>query len=79
MGFSPESLPIIQTAWKIGFGCADKNDIQILGDLPDGSVGGNIDVKIVPAEQTPLVFSPVRIVKSILRQIFILVKSRQNH
>ncbi|MHB0947268.1 MAG: DUF362 domain-containing protein [Sedimentisphaerales bacterium] len=77
MGFSPEDLPIIQTAKKIGFGCADKKDIQIIGDLPGdaGGAGG----KFVPAGQTPLVFSPARIVKSILRQIFILVKSRQNH
>lgn len=74
MGVSPESLPIIQTARKIGFGCMDKKDIQILGDLP-----GNMGIRIISAEQVPLVFSPVRIVKSILRQIFMLVKSRQNH
>jgi hypothetical protein len=34
-------------------------------------------VELVPAKLTPLRFTPVRIVKSILRQIFILVKSKR--
>jgi uncharacterized protein (DUF362 family) len=74
IGFDLEKLPMIQTAKKIGFGCTAKNDIQILGDLPSGNVG----VKIVPAEQIPLMFSPVRIAKSILKQILLLLKAK-NH
>jgi uncharacterized protein (DUF362 family) len=71
MGISPQGLPLIRTAAKIGFGCTDKNNIQILGDsLPDKPT-----VEIIAARQIPLIFSPVRVVNSILRQIFILVKS----
>jgi len=70
-GFSPERLPLIRTAEKIGFGCTNKQNIQIVGDLPSA----DMPVRLVPAEQTPLRFTPARIVKSILRQIFILVKS----
>ena len=73
MGFSPESLPIIQTAKKIGFGCMDKNNIQVLGDLPGGA-----GTEVVPAAQIPLVFSPVRVAKSILKQIILLLKAK-NH
>ncbi|MHB0947266.1 MAG: hypothetical protein ACYC3B_08840 [Sedimentisphaerales bacterium] len=69
MGTSAESW----TAGKIGFGCADKKDIQILGDLPGGT-----RIEVVPAAQVPLVFSPVRIAKSILKQIILLLKAK-NH
>jgi hypothetical protein len=71
IGLIPEQLPLIRTAEKIGFGCTNKQNIQIVGDLlPD-----NLHIRLVPAEQTPLRFTPARIVKSVLRQIFILVKS----
>ena len=71
IGLIPEQLPLIRTAEKTGFGCTNRQNIQIVGDLPP------VDrpVKLVPAELTPLRFTPVRIVKSILRQIFILMKS----
>jgi uncharacterized protein (DUF362 family) len=71
IGFNPEQLPLIRAAEKIGFGCTNKQNIQVVGDLlPDDPHLG-----LVPAEQTPLRFTPARIVKSVLRQIFILVKS----
>jgi uncharacterized protein (DUF362 family) len=71
IGIWPEQLPLIRTAKKISFGCTDRQNIQIVGD----SLPVDRPVKLVPAEQTPLRFTPVRIVKSVLRQIFILVKS----
>jgi uncharacterized protein (DUF362 family) len=74
IGLVPERLPLIRTAEKIGFGCTNRQNIQIVGDLPPVDRA----VKLVPAELTPLRFTPVRIVKSILRQIFILVKSRRH-
>ena len=74
IGFDSGKLPMIQTAKKIGFGCPDKNDIQILGDLPSA----DMSVEIIPAEQTPLMFSPLRIAKSILKQIILLLKAK-NH
>ncbi|MGB8226425.1 MAG: DUF362 domain-containing protein [Sedimentisphaerales bacterium] len=73
IGICPEELPLVKTAQKIGFGCINKQDIQIIGDsLPAG-----IPVRLVPAELTPLRFTPARIVKSILKQIFMLVKSQR--
>jgi uncharacterized protein (DUF362 family) len=73
IGLVPEQLPLIRTAEKIGFGCTNRQDIQVVGD----SMPSQGSVKLVPAELTPLRFTPVRIVKSILRQIFILVKSKR--
>jgi uncharacterized protein (DUF362 family) len=73
IGLTPEYLPLIKTAGKIGFGCTNKHDIQIIGD----SMPADWHVELIPAEQTPLRFTPARIVKSILRQIFILAKSER--
>ncbi|MBN1788163.1 MAG: DUF362 domain-containing protein [Sedimentisphaerales bacterium] len=72
--FDPEKLPMIKTAKKIGFGCTDKQAIQVVGDPlpPKGSA------RLAPAELVPVRFTPVRIAKSILRQIFILVKSSRH-
>jgi uncharacterized protein (DUF362 family) len=71
IGLQPQQLPLIRTAEKIGFGCTNKQNIQVVGDSsPD-----NLHIRLIPAELTPLRFTPARIVKSILRQIFILVKS----
>lgn len=71
IGLDPQQLPIITTAEKLRFGCSDKKNIQIVGDLPSGE-----RIELVPAILTPLRFTPVRILKSIIRQIFLLVKSR---
>ncbi len=72
IGISPEQLPLIETAKKLGYGCTNKQDIQIVGDSP-----ADVPVKLAPAELTPLRFTPARIVKSILKQIFILVKLKR--
>jgi uncharacterized protein (DUF362 family) len=70
IGISSSQLPIIKTAERLGFGCTEKQNIEVVGDsMPP--VGHNV---LAPAELTPLIFSPARIVKSIIRQIFILVK-----
>jgi hypothetical protein len=52
--------------------------INILGieTSCDETAARDMAVRLVPTEMTPLRFTPVRIVKSILRQIFILVKSK---
>ncbi len=73
MGLSPQQLPLIKTAERLGFGCTNKQNIQIVGDSPPAGA----PVKLVPAELTPLRFTPARIVKSILRQIFILLKAEK--
>ena len=68
IGVSPEQLPMVATARKIGFGCNNKRDIQIVGDtiLPADVVN------LAPAKLTPLRFSFPRIIKSIARQIWML-------
>jgi len=72
MGILPQQLPIVTTAQKINFGCTDRQNIQISGDSMPTELK-----KFIPAELTPLRFTPLRIIKSIIRQIFILVKTRK--
>lgn len=67
----PLDIPIIQTAKKIGFGCSDADDIEILGDDPDELVCPDF----LPAEQTDLCFSFSRVCKSVAKQIVYLTKS----
>ncbi len=71
IGILPQQLPLIRTAQKVGFGCADKQNIQVVGDkiLPTNVVN------LTPAPLTPLRFSLPRIIKSIVRQILILMKA----
>jgi len=71
IGMSPEQLPMVATARKIGFGCNNKRDIQIVGDLPSAEW----QIEVVPAELVPLRFSFPRILKSIVRQIWILMET----
>ena len=73
IGLQPQQLPLVRTAEKIGFGCTNKQNIQIVGDSPPD----DIRISLVSAELTPLRFTPARVAKSILRQIFILVKSER--
>ena len=73
IGLAPEQLPLIRTARKIGFGCMDKQNIQIVGDF----LPAEGHTELVPAELIPLRFTPIRVIKSILRQIFILVKAKR--
>lgn len=68
IGLDPRDLPLIRTAEKIGFGCANRQNIEIVGDLPAEAV------KLAAAQLTPLRFTPLRIVKSTLKQIFMLVR-----
>jgi uncharacterized protein (DUF362 family) len=71
IGISPCQLPLIKTAEKLGFGCTEKQNIQIVGD----SFAAEEHITLEPAELTPLSFSFPRIIKSIARQIWILVKT----
>jgi len=64
----PEIVPIITTAQHIGFGCADINKIEILGD--DFSQNIYRDFKL--PKLTPLRFSFVHVCKSIGKQILLL-------
>jgi len=71
IGISPSQLPIIKTAEKLGFGCTDKQNIEVVGD----SFESDRHIALEPAEMVPLKFSFPRIIKSISRQIWILMKT----
>jgi uncharacterized protein (DUF362 family) len=65
----PEQVPIIQTARRIGFGCDDSNQIEVLGDAlpapcPD----------FVMAQLCPVKFSFTHICRSIAKQILLLAR-----
>lgn len=70
-GFELDQLPIVQTARDIGFGCWDIEKIDILGcELPEPC--GDFR----PAQQTPLRFSLVHIVRSLAKQLIMLLRNR---
>jgi uncharacterized protein (DUF362 family) len=71
VGFAPQTLPLLQTAEKMGFGLPSSQPVQILGDRFAGPVCPDFQ----PAIQTPLRFTLPRIIKSISKQIVILMKS----
>jgi uncharacterized protein (DUF362 family) len=73
IGIEADKLPMIETAKKIQFGCFDKDNIDIIGDLKPEDVR----VKLEQAQLVPLRFTPLRILKSIIHQIIILAKSRK--
>jgi uncharacterized protein (DUF362 family) len=70
VGIEPSSLPIIQTARRMDFGCSDTNKIRILGDgLPKDLC---TDFQI--PKQIPIRFSFLHVCKSICKQIWLLFK-----
>ena len=71
VNFDPADLPIIATAKKIGFGTAEPDRIELIGDDYKNSVC--TDFK--PAQPSPLSFSLPRICKSVARQLAITIKS----
>ena len=66
-----DQLPIIKTAQKRGFGCADPGRIHIVGDDYTDSRCSDFCF----ARQTPLDFSLLRVCKSICKQLLFLIKS----
>jgi uncharacterized protein (DUF362 family) len=72
IGIDARKLPIIETAKKLRFGCVERINIEVVGQIPSD----NERRKLTEAQLVPLRFTPLRIIKSIIRQIFILVKSK---
>ena len=66
----PSSLPIINTAQQMDFGCSDFNKIRILGD----DFPKNICTDFQPAKQIPIRFSFLHVCKSICKQIWLTLK-----
>ena len=68
VNIEPATLPIIETATQMDFGCADFNKIRILGDeLPK-----NVCSDFQQAKQIPVRFSFLHVCKSILKQIWLI-------
>ncbi|MCI0498634.1 MAG: DUF362 domain-containing protein [Planctomycetales bacterium] len=72
VGIDPKTLPLLQTARKMGFGCALEDPIEIKGDTFNRPVCPDFK----PAVQTPLRFTLPRICKSIAVQGWLLLKNK---
>lgn len=71
IGFNPAELPVLRTARQIGFGCSDREQIQVVGDSYDDLICRDFQ----PAVQTPLRFSLPRVCKSIAKQALYVVRN----
>ena len=71
VNISPDDLPIIKTARRMGFGCSDPDKIEIIGD--DFPQSPCMDFAL--ARPVPLMFSLPHVCKSICKQIILLAKS----
>jgi len=72
IGINPAELPIIETAKRLRFGTVERANIEIVGQIPSDNERRNVEMAVL----VPLRFTPLRIIKSIIRQIIILVKSK---
>jgi uncharacterized protein (DUF362 family) len=79
INLEPDELPIVRTAKQIGFGCANPDTIEIVGDdfppprlLVEDKSGGT---DFVLAEPIPIRFSLLHVCKSICKQVVLLAKS----
>jgi uncharacterized protein (DUF362 family) len=73
INLDPETLPIFKTAKKIGFGEANPEKIEIVGD----QFRENVCTDFMQAVPIPIRFSLPRVCKSICKQIALLAKTRQ--
>jgi len=71
IGLEPDTLPMIRTAHRLGFGCCVFETLEIIGDNLPADVCE--DFEIPPL--IPVRFSLLYICKSIVKQIILLVKS----
>ena len=70
INFSPDNLPMIQTARKIGFGCSDFSQIKIIGDNYENYICKDFQIP----ELIPLRFSFSHVCKSVGKQVVMLTK-----
>jgi len=71
INFAPLDMPMIKTAKQLGFGTADSEKIEVLGD----DYKRHICTDFKAPEPVPLRFSLPHICKSVCKQIIILAKS----
>ena len=69
----PESLPILQTAKRIRFGCSDLDRIQVIGNARQEEACADFQ----EAELIPIRFSLVHVIRSVIRQIVLLAKTKK--
>ncbi len=68
----PEDMPIIRIARQIGFGCADMEKLEILGD----DYKQHVCTDFEPAEIIPLRFSLPQVCKSLAKQLLLLMRDK---
>lgn len=67
---SPDRLPIVRTAREIGFGCVDRDRIEIVGDALPAEPCRDF---LMP-ELSPIKFSFVHICRSCIKQVMLLAR-----
>jgi len=70
VNMEPEDIPIVRTARVIDFGCSDEGRIKILGDEFPQDVCRDFEIP----KQIPIRFSGLHVMRSMLKQIWLLVK-----
>jgi len=71
VGIEPESLPIIKTAKRMGFGCSDPARIEIAGDDLSQAICTDFQLP----QMIPIRFSLLHVCKSICKQIVLLARA----
>ena len=71
VNFNPDQLPIIQTARRMNFGCGDFDMIDLVGD----DYSKFVCEDFVHPELTPLEFSLPRVIKSVAKQLSLLIRA----
>jgi len=76
IGMAPDTVPIIRTAREIGFGCADLDQVEVIGDALPATPCPDFAIP----RPAPLKFSFAHICRSVGKQILLLMpggKSRK--
>jgi uncharacterized protein (DUF362 family) len=71
----PDTFPIIRTARQVNFGCSNIEEIQIAGD----DYTNEICTDFEPAALIPIRFSLPHVLKSVAKQIFLLLRLRKTN
>jgi uncharacterized protein (DUF362 family) len=71
IGAGPELMPIIRTAGEIGFGCADMERIEVVGD----GIGEGVCRDFELPELAPIRFSLYHVFRSVCKQVVLVAKS----
>ncbi|NQU45300.1 DUF362 domain-containing protein, partial [bacterium] len=73
VGVDPATVPYMEAARQMGYGCQDLDRIEVLGDaIADLRLTDYVQV----ARFSPINFTLPRVVKSVVRQVFYLVSAR---